>query len=106
MVLRNKKCSDFLKSKHFEEEKYLILRLLLIIGRRKPLILLCFSLSSVRTLAPNRRAIYFAQRVSVLGAKVPVMRTQALQIEKSICPSGIEIGMQTRCGHSRGGCLW
>lgn len=54
MVLRNKKMLRFFENQSiFEEEKYLILRLILIIESRKPLILLCFLISSVRTLAPN-----------------------------------------------------
>ena len=51
MVLRNKKMLRFFENQSiFEEEKYLILRLILIIDSRKPLILLYFSISSVRTL--------------------------------------------------------
>lgn len=58
MVSINKKCSDFLYQSIFEEEKHLIFRLILIIECRKPLILLCFSLSSVRTPAPIKTDLF------------------------------------------------
>ena len=61
----------------FEEEKYLILRLILIIDSRKPLILLCFSISSVTAPAPKTEQallvpFFFAEEHSRRPSRLPL----------------------------------
>ena len=75
-------------SKHFEEERYLILRLILIIECRKPLILLRLQGGSVRTLAPDSQSkkmplIFIGRRSSVGQSTCLTCKGSVVQVHSS-----------------------